>query len=79
MVKIVGILGSLRTDSYSALALHQAIERVQALGAEAEILDLREMNLPFCDGGSDYPDYSDVEILREKVKTADGLILATPG
>ena len=78
MVKVVGILGSLRTDSYSALALQQAIERVKALGAEAEMLDLKEMKLPFCDGGSEYPDYPDVEILRSKVKAADGLILATP-
>ena len=78
MVKIVGIVGSLRTDSYSALAIQQAIERVESLGASAEILDLREMTLPFCDGGSDYPDYPDVEVLREKVTAADGLILATP-
>ncbi len=78
MVKIVGLLGSLRPDAYSALALQQAINRVQALGAEAEILDLREMNLPFCDGGSDYPDYPDVDLLRDKVKAANGLILATP-
>ncbi|MGF1590066.1 MAG: NADPH-dependent FMN reductase [Pleurocapsa sp.] len=78
MVKVVGILGSLRADSYSAKALQEAIKRVQALGVEAEILDLREMKLPFCDGGSEYPDYPDVEILRSKVKAADGLILATP-
>ena len=78
MVKVVGIVGSLRTDSYSALALQEAINRVKDLGAEVEILDLREMTLPFCDGGSDYPDYPDVEVLREKVKAADGLILATP-
>lgn len=78
MVKIVGIVGSLRPDAYSALALQQAIERVKELGAVAEILDLREMQLPFCDGGSEYPDYPDVKILREKVKAADGLILATP-
>lgn len=78
MVKIVGITGSLRPDSYSAIALQQAISRVGALGAETEILDLREMKLPFCDGGSEYPDYPDVEVLREQVKTADGLILATP-
>ena len=78
MVKVVGIIGSLRTDSYSALALQEAIKRVEDLGAEAEILDLREMTLPFCDGGSEYPDYADVEVLRDKVKTADGLILATP-
>ena len=78
MVKVVGIVGSLRTDSYSALAVQEAINRVKDLGAEVEILDLREMTLPFCDGGSEYPDYPDVEVLREKVKAADGLILATP-
>ena len=78
MVKIVGIIGSLRTDSYSALALEQAIARVKALNAEVEILDLRNMTLPFCDGGTEYPDYPDVEVLRDTVKAADGLILATP-
>lgn len=78
MVKVVGIVGSLRTDSYSALALQEAINRVKDLGAEVEILDLRDMTLPFCDGGSEYPDYPDVEVLRDKVKAADGLILATP-
>ena len=78
MVKIVGIVGSLRPDAYSAIALEQAMRRVEALGAVTETLDLREMTLPFCNGGSEYPDYPDVEILREQVKTADGLILATP-
>lgn len=78
MVKIVGIVGSLRPDSYSALALQQAIDRVEKLGAAVEILDLKEMTLPFCDGGNEYPEYPDVEILRAKVKTANGLILATP-
>lgn len=78
MVKVVGIVGSLRPDAYSAIALEQAMNRVAALGAATEILDLREMRLPFCNGGSEYPDYPDVEVLREQVKTADGLILATP-
>lgn len=78
MVKIVGIAGSLRDNSYSALALQQAITRVKALGAEVETLDLRTMNLPFCNGGDEYPDYPDVVTLRNTVKEADGLILATP-
>ena len=78
MVKIVGITGSLRQGSYSALALEEAANRAKALEAEVEILDLRDLKLPFCDGGDEYPDYPDVEILREKVKAADGLILATP-
>ncbi|MEO1340862.1 MAG: NADPH-dependent FMN reductase [Cyanobacteria bacterium J06635_13] len=78
MVKIVGIIGSLRPDAYSALALERAMERISALGAATEIIDLREMQLPFCNGGSDYPEYPDVEVLRAKVKDADGLVLATP-
>ena len=78
MTKVVGIIGSLRSDSYSALALHQAMKRIEKLGATTEILDLREMKLPFCDGGQEYPGFPDVETLREKVKAADGLVLATP-
>ena len=78
MVKIVGIAGSLRDSSYSVKALTEAITRVEALGAEVEILDLRDMNLPFCDGGDEYPEYPDVTKLRDAVKAADGLIIATP-
>ncbi len=78
MIKIVGIAGSLRDNSYSVLALQQAANRIKALGAEVEIIDLKDMKLPFCDGGDDYPDYPDVEVMRAKVKAADGLILATP-
>ena len=78
MIKVVGIIGSLRQGSYSALALKEAVNIVESLGATVDILDLREMQLPFCNGGDEYPDYPDVEILREKVKTADALILATP-
>jgi FMN reductase len=78
MVKFVGIAGSLRDGSYSHQALQYAAEQVMALGAEVEILDLREMTLPFCDGTRDYPDFPDVEILRQTVQQADGLILVTP-
>lgn len=78
MVRIVGIGGSLRPDSHSQVALVQAAQRAEALGAEVEVLDLRTMELPFCDGGDDYPGYPDVERLRNAVKQADALILATP-
>lgn len=78
MVKIVGIGGSLRPASHSQLALNLAIGRVEALGAEVEILDLRQMHLPFCNGEDEYPGYPDVERLRDTVKQADGLILTTP-
>ena len=78
MLKIVGIGGSLRADSYSQIALRLAAQRVEALDAEVEILDLREMQLPFCNGEQEYPDYPDVQKLQNAVSRADGLILATP-
>lgn len=78
MVKIVGFGGSLRPDSYTQIALKIAAQRVEALGAKVEILDLRQLNLPFCDGGKDYSAYPDVQLLRDTVSGADGLILATP-
>jgi FMN reductase len=54
MVKIVGISGSLREGSYSFQSLNLVTQRLAALGAEVEIVDLRSLNLPFCDGGKDY-------------------------
>jgi len=78
MVKIVGICGSLRSGSYSQQALKIVAAKIEGIGAEVEILDLQTLNLPFCNGGNDYPEYPDVEKMRQKVKEADGLILATP-
>lgn len=78
MVHIVGIAGSLRPNSASRQMLRLAVQRMEALGATTEILDLREMTLPFCNGEEEYPDYPDVERLRQSVRQADGLILASP-
>jgi FMN reductase len=78
MVKIVGIGGSLRAESQSQLALNLAALRMRSLGAEVEVLDLRQMNLPFCNGEKEYPDFPDVAKMRKAVAEADGLILATP-
>lgn len=78
MVKIVGIAGSLRPGSYTHKALEVAAQRLEALGAEVELIDLRLLNLPFCNGGDDYPDYPNVAKLSQTVKKADAIILATP-
>lgn len=78
MLKVVGISGSLREGSYSLQALHVAAARIEALGVPVEILDLRSLHLPFCDGGEDYPAYPDVQTLRQSVTAADAIILATP-
>jgi FMN reductase len=78
MVKFTGMAGSLRPNSYSQQALQLAAQRLQVLGADVEILDLRTLNLPFCRGGGDYSDYTDVAKLQTAFQEADGFILVTP-
>ncbi len=78
MVKIVGISGSLRPGAYSDKALLVTLEAAARAGAEVEQIDLKQLNLPFCNGGDSYPDHPDVAVLQGKVKAAHGAILSTP-
>ena len=76
-VKIVAIGGSLRSQSYTYMVLDYIVELVRGYGAEVELLDLRQMDLPFCQAeGVD--ESADVARLRRTFLAADGAILATP-
>lgn len=78
MAQFVGVAGSLRSESYSQQVLNLVAQRVKVLGGEVEILDLRTMMLPFCNGDSDYSDNANVERLQTAFSQADGIILVTP-
>jgi NAD(P)H-dependent FMN reductase len=89
-LRIVGIAGSVRprgdkklTATEAAVAV--ALEGAADVGAQTELLDLRELNLPLRDGldfqsahceGSDVPE--GVSRLRAAVAGAHGVILGTP-
>ncbi|EFB41820.1 hypothetical protein pah_c022o113 [Parachlamydia acanthamoebae str. Hall's coccus] len=60
------------------MALKLALEKVKNWEATPHIVELRDLNLPFCSGEKEYANYPDVETLRDMLKTADGIILATP-
>jgi FMN reductase len=77
-VRVVGICGSLRKGSYTRVALAVALRGAAERGAETKLIDLRDYQLGFCNGGdeADYP--KDVARLRENVRNAQGIILATP-
>ena len=49
MVKITGLGGSLSQTSTSLAALRIAIDAAAGAGAEVELFDIREMNLPMFD------------------------------
>ncbi len=76
--RLVAIGGSLRPESHTYQALEDVARRIRDRGVELEILDLRQMTLPFCDGSGDYSDFPDVARFQQVVKQADGVILATP-
>jgi len=77
-IRVVGINGSLRDGSYTRLAVNLALQGAEEVGAQTQLIDLREYDLIFCSGklGDDAP--PDVLRLRQDVRDAQGIILGTP-
>jgi FMN reductase len=77
-LRVVGIGGTLRDGSTSLGALRRALEAAKEAGAETELLDLRELNLPMYEPGKPLDEYGpEVERLIEVMREADALILGT--
>lgn len=71
------ISSSLNPASRSRILALRAAELLRDEGAPIEFLDLREMNLPSCDGDGCYSNPV-VQELGIKVSRAHGILLATP-
>lgn len=76
-IKVVGLGGSLAEPSSSLAALKIALEGAAGAGAQVELLDIRELNLPmYVPGTKDIAD--SVQRLCEAVYEADGLLWSSP-
>ena len=73
---VVAICGSLREDSHTRSACRYALEAAAATGAETELVDLREYDLPVFDADND--DAGDAPLLRTRLRESDAVILASP-
>ncbi|MCC6276337.1 MAG: NAD(P)H-dependent oxidoreductase [Oligoflexia bacterium] len=77
---IVGVCGSLRQNSLNREILRLGLDMVKAKGHEAELLDLRSFSLPLFNediaGSGTLPE--NVSLLKNKVRSASGLIIASP-
>jgi NAD(P)H-dependent FMN reductase len=73
---VVGICGSLRAESKTRVALEVALEGARERGATADLLDLREYDLPTFDADDREP--GDVPALTAAVREADAVLLGTP-
>ncbi len=78
-VFVVGICGSLRRGSYTRMAVQIALQGAEEVGAETQLIDLKDYDLVFCDGKEDESTFpEDVSKLRREVSQARGIILGTP-
>ncbi len=77
-LRVVGIGGTLRGGSSSLGALRRALRAAKEAGAETELLDLRELNLPMYEPGRPLDDYGpEVRRFVEVLRGTDALILST--
>ena len=75
-VRVVGIVGSLREQSKSRLALRHALDAAERAGAEVDLIDLRNLDLPLFD--ADDEDTGDAPELRARIRAGDSILLSTP-
>ena len=68
---------SLNPGSRSLILARRVTEFLQEKGVEADLVDLRELDLPACDGDACYDDPK-VEQLRAQIDGAQGALIATP-
>ena len=56
-IRIVGLCGSVCPDSYTQRAVNITLHGAEEVGAQTRLIDLRNYELPFCDGRArdDYP------------------------
>ena len=75
---VVGIGGTLREGSRGLLALEEALQATEEAGAKAELLDLRELDLPMYEPGKPLEEYGEnVRELVEAMRGADALLWCT--
>lgn len=77
-LKVVGVGGTLREGSASLGALRRALVASAEAGAETELLDLRELDLPMYEPGRALDEYGPgVERFVEALRGADGILVST--
>jgi NAD(P)H-dependent FMN reductase len=79
-VKLIALAGSTRKDSYNRRVVEIAAEGARAAGAEVQVLNLKDFDIPFYD-----PDLEAVEgmppgvkKLRDLFVESDGYLIAAP-
>ncbi|WP_265109462.1 NADPH-dependent FMN reductase [Halosolutus halophilus] len=73
---VLAVSGSLREESYTRTALQYVLSAADEAGAETQLLDLREYDLPVYD--PDVDEQGDAGTVTGLVREADAVALGTP-
>ncbi len=78
-IHVVGVCGSLRSGSFTRMALREALRGAEGPGVTTQLLDLDAFDLPFCRGKDNQTTYGEnVHRFRAALREADGILIATP-
>ena len=77
-VSVVGIGGSLRTDSQSERALRIALDGAERAGAKTTVISGADLVLPFYDPAEPQRNRAAYRLVEE-LRNADGVVLVSPG
>ena len=77
-VKVLGVCGSTRAQSYSSRAARVALEAAREHGAETRLLELGELNLPTYNPDAAGARHEGLLAATEAVNWADAFLLASP-
>lgn len=77
--KIIALAGSLRKESFNQKLISEAARFALESGAEVEVIKLADLNLPMFDEDIEAQDTPPgAQLLKDKLRSADGLLLASP-
>jgi len=78
-IKIIAFAGSLRKDSFNHILAKTIGMQALKAGAEVEVIELSDFDIPFFNEDLEQQGpIAGVEALKEKIRNADGLIVASP-
>lgn len=77
--KVVAIAGSLRQQSFNAVLAKIAGKSAMMAGAEVELLNLADFNIPlFNEDLEKQPTPKGVQLLKDKIRQADAMLVVSP-
>jgi len=78
MSQVVFIQGSLNKESRTAILIDHAAEAMKNAGLETTLLDLRNIQMEFCDGRALKEYHPDTQQAYQVMETADAFVIGMP-